>query len=254
MRKYVALIVLTVLVAVGSARAGDPTLRLRNRYYRPALVEVYTTAACPSCERTESWLHSLTKEPLLWMRFVPVAFHVIHSPEAKGADPYALVQFAARQTELVRYLGTGKPYTPMFVLDGFEDKTWHKYGSVRVEDPEKVGDFSLELDRRQATMRFVPDFDPGSETLVVHAAVMGCSMEPAETSEVPEYNFVALGLTEGRLERQEDGAYLGEMSLAPRLPYAPERLALAAWITLPDDPMPLHVVGGWVTGEAGDWL
>ncbi len=42
------------------------------------LIELYTSEGCSSCPPADRWLSALERDPDLWERFVPIAFHVTY--------------------------------------------------------------------------------------------------------------------------------------------------------------------------------
>jgi hypothetical protein len=59
-----------------------------------------------------------------------------------------------------------------------------------------------------------------------------------------EHDFVVLGYRSLAMTRR-NSAYTAAFSL-PGLEVPSERKAIAAWVSLPNDPRPVQVVGGWL--------
>jgi hypothetical protein len=85
--------------------------------------------------------------------------------------------------------------------------------------------------------------------LELHLATLGFELTTAVQSGENRgrqliHDFAVLGYKRVLLARQGE-RYLGQVAL-PESRYATPRMGLAAWLSLPNDPRPLQVVGGWL--------
>ena len=74
------------------------------------LVEFFTLEGCSSCPSAEEWFASFGRFPDLWVRFVPVAFHVTYWDSLGWRDPFATSEFTGRQYAYAQRWGAGSVY------------------------------------------------------------------------------------------------------------------------------------------------
>src|SRR5690242_2519357 len=95
-----------------------------------SLLELYTSEGCSSCPPAETWLSRLKESPGLWKDFVPIAFHVDYWDYLGWRDSWSTKAFTDRQHAYARTWRNGSVYTPGFVLNGKEWRTWSRSQSV----------------------------------------------------------------------------------------------------------------------------
>ena len=91
-----------------------------------SLVELFTSEGCSSCPPAEKWLSDLKAAPGLWKHFVPVAFHVDYWDYLGWRDPWASKAFSDRQRAYAQLWRGDSIYTPGFVLNGQEWRSWSR--------------------------------------------------------------------------------------------------------------------------------
>lgn len=115
------------------------------------IIELYTSEGCSSCPPAEKWLNSLYKDKNLYKTFIPMAFHVDYWNYLGHPDPYSKNSFSNRQRSYASQWGSGRVYTPGFVLDGEEwrsltrgtpTEVGKKVGKLEVT-PKKKGQFEV---------------------------------------------------------------------------------------------------------------
>jgi hypothetical protein len=229
-----------VLFGVQAAQAGP--LVFVSPETRVSLVEVYSAAGCLSCAEIEQWLHSLVSKQDVWSRFAVVVYHAGHTEEAHRADPYALAVSVRRQNAYVEMWGAERPYTPCFVLNGLEDKTWFQYGAVRNRPGRPAGVLRMEVEDGRIRVVFRPKgaMPAGLDFRMV---VLGMGLFSPNPKEVPEYNFAVLCEAAAPLA-QLSGEYRVNMSFPAHPPYKEDSLAVAGWVSLPGELEPLQTAGG----------
>src|SRR5215472_2063785 len=92
-----------------------------------ALLELFTSEGCSSCPPAEAWLSRLKDSPGLWKDFVPVAFHVDYWDYLGWRDRWGAKAFSERQHTYAQLWQSETVYTPGFVLDGKEWRTWSNH-------------------------------------------------------------------------------------------------------------------------------
>ena len=122
----------TLIIGIGSAvlalAAVTPATAVTyDRGVEPvALIELFTSEGCSGCPAADEWLGALAGEPGLWREVVPVAFHVDYWDHLGWVDPFATQWNSERQRRYSRAWGKDVIYTPGFVLNGSEWRTWRR--------------------------------------------------------------------------------------------------------------------------------
>lgn len=242
--KLVAGLLLTLSGAFCCASETTP-LVFESGEAKVPLVELYTSEGCSSCPPAESWFSSLTNNPELWKKFVPVSFHVDYWNSLGWPDPYSSEEFTARQ----RYYGEvwqSGIYTPEFVLDGRE---WRPFEGNFAQTGKIVGNLKgiVTLDGKLEII-FVPRFKPIG-AMVAEVALLGTGIQTAvhrgeNAGKTLKHDFLTLCLLKCSLEPSPAGEYRGYLTLPERtLPHA---AAIAVWVRRSDAIAPSQAAGCWL--------
>ena len=240
----VLLALAAVTMAFGGAQA-DP-MRFESGETRVALLELFTSEGCSSCPSAERSLSALTTHPSLWKMFVPVAFHVNYWDYLGWKDRLASPEFTQRQHTYASLWKSDTVYTPEFVLNGRE---WHWSGGDTFARESKEAPGALTVSRNGPAENFVVTFRPtkpitGQAT--AHVALLGFGV----TSDVARgenagrkltHDFVVLVHHQSPLQ----GSPLRAEFKPDEKGDAPHPRALAAWVSLGNDPTPVQATGGW---------
>jgi hypothetical protein len=255
-RAFVSIGSALLLTALPSMGRGEITFR--SGPAQVALIELYTSEGCSSCPPAEKWLGELTREPGLWQRFVPVAFHVNYWDRLGWGDKLATKAFTQREYAYAEAWRAPNVYTPCFVRNGAE---WRPR-DVGLEDPKTSAAGELTVTRRaDGTWRveFAPSAagaakDNNASEFEVSVALLGGGIVSAikageNSGRELRHEFVALELASAPMIREPGGKFSAAVSLAiaPNhgLPAIPRR-AIAAWITRRGELAPLQATGGWL--------
>ena len=125
------------------------------------LIELFTSEGCSSCPPAEKWLSALKSNQDLWKKIVPVAFHVDYWDRLGWRDRFAKREFTSRQQRYAAGWGGDSIYTPAFVVNGKEWRSWFG-GNVIPASSIKVGVFRCVVRRRRKTQR--PLYSRGKAT------------------------------------------------------------------------------------------
>ena len=212
--------------------AGAETLHLESPGPRVSLLELYTSEGCSSCPPADRWIAKLRDDPRLWREVVPVAFHVDYWDYIGWRDRFASPVYGNRQREYARGRHVSTVYTPGFVLAGKEWRSWFRRPDLKVSNGVEIGKLTLSVDGQQAKIAFTPSV---SESEVRSGENGGRTLE---------HDFVVLGYRSLAMTRRES-THTATFSL-PQVKIPSERKAIAAWVSLPGDPRPVQVVGGWL--------
>lgn len=215
------------------------------------LIELYTAEGCSSCPPAERWLSALKHDDRLWRTLVPVAFHVDYWDSLGWPDVYAQPAFTTRQ----QATSTGTMYTPEFVVNGREWRGWFARESLP-NATNNPGVLRVSLNDDDVLVVFTPNTGPntGNTDFDAHVALLRSGLVADVTRGENSgrrlvHDFVVLGLSSTRLERQPEG-YQAHSVLPKTGKLMPAELSIAAWVTRRGETIPLQAAGGWITAPA----
>jgi hypothetical protein len=208
------------------------------------LIELYTAEGCSSCPPAEEWLSKLGAQPGLWKDFVPLAFHVDYWDGRGWKDRFASAAFTQRQRAYTAAWNSGSPYTPAFAVNGRESR------SPGLPAATNVNAGTLRI-MRAGRNRFVFAYSPASKTESqwdLHVALLGSGIVSKvaggeNAGRQLRHDFVVLKYD--RL-RMTGSAGLVRAETALIRAEGASRSALAAWVTLHDQMIPVQATGGWL--------
>jgi len=210
------------------------------------LIELYTSEGCSSCPPAEDYLNGFRRNPELWRRYIPIAFHVDYWDYIGWRDPYADPAHANRQSWYARQRNLRSVYTPAFVVNG---KAWRRdwSGGKPPGSYSMPGELKVTVNGEQLKSEFA-SVTPVSGTLTLNIAVLGMDlmsqiMAGENQGRTARHEFVVLGY---KSINSTDAQWMTNL---PSLSYTgARRYALAAWVSREDDPTPLQAVGGDMPG------
>ena len=244
MLRSLALSLFLAVPVSGLTQSAD----IRGPVSRVTLVELFTSEGCSSCPPAEKWLNRTEARADLWSRVVPVAFHVDYWDYIGWPDRFAARDHSRRQ-QTYRSVGHTKGvYTPGFVVGGREWRGWFRDPTLELPPNVDVGSISMEV----RDGRFVARFEPAVEvpkSIELHVARLGfdfvTEVQAGENhGRTLEHKFVVLGWSRHRMNGR-DGAYEVSGELPAASNPAP-REALAVWVSVPGDPLPIQAAGNWL--------
>lgn len=106
---------------------------------RTSLLELYTSEGCSSCPPADRWLSQLPHDAGV----VALAFHVDYWDRLGWKDRFAQAAFSQRQRDRNRL--SGWVYTPQFMLDGTDFRSWYRGLPARAPIPARAH-LTLSLD------------------------------------------------------------------------------------------------------------
>lgn len=234
---------LSVTLSPASSAATTHTVSFSSGPTKVNLLELYTSEGCSSCPAADRWLSDLQESPGLWRRIIPLAFHVDYWNYLGWKDMFAKPDYGKRQ---YRYQRTGNikaVYTPGFVVNGKEWRSWFSRGALP-DTHEQAGELQVTLDDRTIKARYLrPDLT--GQPLKLNIALLGFDLKSEikageNRGKALTHDFVVLAH-----QQQVSGAGNWQLSLAE--PHQPSsRMALAAWVTKVDNQAPLQATGGWL--------
>ena len=229
----------------GLAQSAD----IRGPVARVTLVELFTSEGCSSCPPAEKWLNETEARPDLWSRVVPVAFHVDYWDYIGWPDRFAAREHSDRQRTYREIGRTRGVYTPGFVVGGREWRGWFRAPTLEPSKPVDVGSISVEVRDGRFDARFEPAVEI-RKSIELHVARLGfdfvTDVEAGENhGRTLEHKFVVVGWSRHRMSGGDGGVY----EVSGELPAASNpspREALAVWVSVPGDPLPIQAAGDWL--------
>ncbi len=199
------------------------------------LLELYTSEGCSSCPPAETWFSTLKNDPALWTDFVPVAFHVDYWDYLGWRDPFAKQAYSDRQRAHAAAWGSRSIYTPGFVAQGLEWKSWG--GALPKAASNKADILKASLDDGKLTVSYDQkgDWD-------VHVAWLGFDQR------IP----VKAGENAGRTLQHDFVVLTHEVASARAFPLVLKAAeigsakAVAIWVSRHGQTVPVQAVGGWL--------
>lgn len=97
----------------------------KSKEERVNLIELYTSQGCSSCPPADRWLSDLKDNDKLFKDFIPLAFHVTYWDYIGWKDKFASKNNDLRQKIYsIEAWKKNSIYTPQFVVDAKEYRTW----------------------------------------------------------------------------------------------------------------------------------
>ncbi len=133
------LLLITLLASVSlPATAGEETPVTTNCSAKSgeqsiALLELYTSEGCNSCPPADEWLRTLPERGLTRDRVIPLALHVDYWNYLGWEDPFSQSKFTQRQRRSGAMNRLPTIYTPQFLLNGQDFRSWTHWEQVKKE-------------------------------------------------------------------------------------------------------------------------
>lgn len=215
---------------------------------RISLLELYTSEGCSSCPPADRWLSKLKQDRRLWKEFVPVAFHVDYWNYIGWTDRFSSPVYSERQRNYARARNISTVYTPGFILNG---KEWRSFFGLRRFNPDTpiiAGELQINIDNNQVVASYRPTLKI-TRTLVLNIAVLGFDLVTdikagENRGKKLTHDFVVLGYDSIPLSLVEEDYTVTTM--LPEVSVEDSHKGFAAWISYKNDPTPIQAVGGWL--------
>ncbi|HSR61892.1 MAG TPA: DUF1223 domain-containing protein [Gammaproteobacteria bacterium] len=223
---------------------------------RVSLLELYTSEGCSSCPPADRWLSGLKEDDRLWKEVVPVAFHVDYWNYIGWKDRFALPEYSNRQRRYARDHNVSTVYTPGFLLNGKEWRSFFGLRQLKTASDENVGQLNARLDGKNIQARFIPAH-ASSDSLVLNIAVLGFNLTTdvgagENSGRTLRHDFTVLGHKTVELEHSDN-----QYSVMTTLPdlnvnVGDKRMGIALWINRRNNLVPLQATGGWLESGYND--
>jgi len=236
--------------SVSPIRAGlasPATMTFESGDLPTTLIELFTSEGCSSCPPAEKWLSRFNKNPDLWKKIVPIAFHVDYWDRLGWRDRLAKPEFTERQQHYAASWKGDSVYTPGFAVDGKEWRGWFT-GAALPENNARVGRLQLTIDQdHRVSATFRPAI-AATQLLVLETALLGSDLEShvkagENAGRELHHDFVALQLAKTEMSAEGDH-YIGSVSLPKTGNDKPA--AITAWVHSSQSLQPIQATGGWL--------
>lgn len=216
---------------------------------RVSVLELYTSEGCSSCPPADRWLGELKNDDRLWRELIPVAFHVDYWNYIGWPDRFASEHYSERQRRYARTENVTTVYTPGFVLNGREWRSFFGLQRLSLVN-EKAGVLELNVDGNHVTGTYTP-LEQNAGSVDINIAILGFDLETRVNAgenrgKVLRHDFTVLGLVKKMMQRNGDNTFTVSSRLPDTVVTAP-RMAIAAWVNLSGDQAPVQAAGGWLT-------
>lgn len=214
-----------------------------------SLLELYTSEGCSSCPPADQWISELKSHPGLWHMLVPVVFHVDYWNYIGWQDRFSSPEYSARQRRYARSKNLKTVYTPGFLMNGEEWRSFFGIRKLSVDSDKKAGRLALKINDMELTAEYNPPIPVTDTKLILNIAVLGFDITTdVKTGENRgkelKHDFTVLGYKSIPLYK-ELSTYVVMTELPDIVETAP-RMAISAWVNKENDMTPIQAVGGWL--------
>ena len=210
-----------------------------------SLVELYTSEGCSSCPPADRWFSRLKDTDKLWKSYVPVAFHVDYWNQLGWKDRFSHSTYSKRQRHYKRKGNINSVYTPGFVVAGKEWRGWFRGKKLPDQQEIEAGSLQLTLSDNDFQAQFQSEISDLRLRLNVATLAMS-QTTPVRQGENSgkrlQHDFVVIELDSFETK---SGKWQGHLSSLDN----DEIHAIAAWVSLANDPTPIQAVGGYLKSE-----
>lgn len=246
MNKYTFLLILFLMMASLSSSAevliSSPTTRV-------SLLELYTSEGCSSCPPADKWLSKLKSHPGLWNSIIPVGFHVDYWNYIGWEDRFSSPEYAARQRRYAKSKNLKTVYTPGFLLNGQEWRSFFGLRKLSVDSDKEVGRLKLKINDMELKVEYRPTENMSDKTLILNIAVLGFDIKTnvragENRNKELNHDFTVLGFKTVPLYKNQ--SVYEVMTELPDIVETAPRMAVSAWINKENDMTPMQAAGGWL--------
>lgn len=216
---------------------------------RVSVLELYTSEGCSSCPPADRWFSELKEDKRLWKQLIPAGFHVDYWNYIGWPDRFSSASYSDRQRRYAHNKGLSTVYTPGFLLNGRE---WRSYFGLRhllLDSGTDAGNLTVNVDQQTVHATYKPTGQKITKP-VLNIVILGFDLitqvESGENrGKQLKHDFTVLGFFTVPMSA-ENGVYAITTKL-PDVSIAAPQTGLAAWISEQGDQTPIQATGGWLT-------
>lgn len=240
---FLHLMVLLTSLANPGGVSAEETVHFDSGARRVTVIELYTSQGCSSCPPAEQWIGKFKDDSRLWQSVIPVAFHVDYWDYLGWHDTLADPAYSQRQRRYHREGNLRTVYTPAFVVNGKEWRSW--FGLRQLPGSTAMpGRLVVTIERQLLQASFTPT--SGNTLLQLNVAILGVDMTKTILAGENKGRILTQDFSVLTLHQQESdtGNWKLPLTMPPR--HGSGRFALAVWVCHPDEQGPLQATGGWL--------
>ncbi len=170
-----------LLFAVVFAPNVFANLKVQSADSKTPLLELFTSESCSSCPPADQWFTKLKSSKDLWVKFVPVVFHVDYWNHLNWKDELSSREMTERQRAIAGTWPKPSVYTPGVVLDGKEWQAWRGGSRPDAVEAEKTGVLELNCVGKKCDAQF-SSAKKSDDKFIVHIALLGFGIASKVTS------------------------------------------------------------------------
>jgi hypothetical protein len=228
---------------------GFTTEIFQSASHRVSVLELYTSEGCSSCPPADQWFSKFKEDKRLWESLIPVAFHVDYWNYIGWTDRFSTEKYSDRQRQYARTKNVSTVYTPGFLLNGKEWRSFFGLRRLSLDDTDNAGLLTVNINHQDVNASYENHSKPVSSP-VLSIAILGFDLttqvKAGENRGVKlKHDFVVLGFHSLPMTKQGDRYAI--ITKLPATRISAQRVAIAAWISNADDPTPLQATGGWLS-------
>jgi hypothetical protein len=161
------------------------------------LVELYSSESCSSCPPADKWISGLESRQDLWVKFVPIVFHVDYWNHLSWKDELSSSDMTARQIAISKTWARPAVYTPAVMLNGAEWQDWRE-SKLDSHLPQASSELTLKIIQNPKGLFSVQvSGQKAGVKYIVHLARLGVGMSSKITNgensgKTLKHNFVVL--------------------------------------------------------------
>jgi hypothetical protein len=235
---------LCFLLSTHSLWAQSPSFESGSRQI--ALIELYSSEGCSSCPPADRWVARLKEHQKLWTEFIPLNFHVDYWNRLGWVDRFSHQQFTQRQHRFAGEWGSGRVYTPGFVLNGQE---W-RIRSTQQLLGKSVGVLkATPRDNKTYHVQFSPEVRKQG-SYKVHVALLGHGLSTdvkygENAGETLQHEFVVLK-TYARNMTKQGAHFTANLKVPENKSAGAPKMSLVFWVSAEGSQKPIQAVGGYL--------
>lgn len=216
---------------------------------RVSLLELYTSEGCSSCPPADEWVSKLKTHPELWKSLIPVAFHVDYWNYIGWEDRFSSPEYSSRQRRYAKSKNLKTVYTPGFLLNGQEWRSFFGLRKLSTESDEQVGKLKLKINDTDISVAYLPKQATANSDYVLNIAVLGFDIKTDVKSgenrnRELKHDFTVLGYKTIPLYKNDTGYAV--MTELPDIIETAPRMAVSAWVNKENNLTPIQAAGGWL--------
>jgi len=230
-----------LLLTFSCAAVNAENIKFTSNGTQPQVIQLFTSQGCSSCPPAERYLNTFIDNDKLWKDVIPMAFHVDYWDYLGWKDPFASKNNTNVQYQYKRNNHISSVYTPGFVIDGKEWKSWF---GIRSLPNQKTNTNILKTVLNGQTLDV--DFENSQSPMILNVAVLGADITTdihrgENEGKSLTQHFVVLG---HKSQKSSDGKW--NLSLPQLKQSNAKRYALAVWVTTTESLNPIQSTGGWL--------